>query len=495
MEYGLFTMPSHPPERKLYDGHQWDLQQLRWADELGFSEAWIGEHHTAPWEPHPSPDLLVAQALTQTKQMRIGPGGFLMPFHHPAELANRVAMLDHLAQGRLNFGVAASGLPSDWSMFNVDGMSGQNREMTRESLDIILRLWSDEPEFDYKGKYWHVTKAGTMFGTLRPHIKPFQQPHPPIGVAGLSKGSDTLKLAGERGFWPLSLNLNPAYVGTHWEAVEQGAARSGRTPKRSDWRMVREVFIADTDAEAMRLSAGGHDGADDARVLPPAPRRLRVPRIPETLTRRAGFRRDAGVLRQAQLARRLAQDGGREAPRHLRGRRRLRHAARCSASTTPTIPRPGTTPWSFSPRRSCPSSNPSSPSSARPRRVARRTRVAHGTRVGPRRVRPRRRGWEGAPSLEHAESPPSVAAPASHEMGPRRLRQRPEDTVPGRAPPPTPTAPRAQHPEPRSQCKIHRASSSAIGQFRRRPRTVGWGWGRGCGPRDRVFCGKSKSRT
>ena len=42
MQYGLFTMPSHPPERSLYDGHRWDLQTLRWADELGFSEAWIG---------------------------------------------------------------------------------------------------------------------------------------------------------------------------------------------------------------------------------------------------------------------------------------------------------------------------------------------------------------------------------------------------------------------------------------------------------------------
>jgi alkanesulfonate monooxygenase SsuD/methylene tetrahydromethanopterin reductase-like flavin-dependent oxidoreductase (luciferase family) len=46
-------------------------------------------------------------------------------------------MLDHLAQGRLNFGVAASGLPSDWAMFNVDGMSGQHREMTREALEIV----------------------------------------------------------------------------------------------------------------------------------------------------------------------------------------------------------------------------------------------------------------------------------------------------------------------------------------------------------------------
>ena len=108
MQYGLFTMPSHPPECGLYDGHLWDLQTLRWADELGFAEAWIGEHHTAPWEPHPSPDLLIAQALMETKKIRLAPGGFLLPYHHPAELANRVAMLDHMAQGRLNFGVAAS---------------------------------------------------------------------------------------------------------------------------------------------------------------------------------------------------------------------------------------------------------------------------------------------------------------------------------------------------------------------------------------------------
>src|SRR5262249_57306702 len=85
-----------------------------------------------------------------------GPGGFLLPYHHPAELANRVAMMDHLSDGRLNFGVAASGLPSDWAMFNVDGMSGQNREMTREALEIILKLWSEPAPFTYQGKYWTV---------------------------------------------------------------------------------------------------------------------------------------------------------------------------------------------------------------------------------------------------------------------------------------------------------------------------------------------------
>jgi alkanesulfonate monooxygenase SsuD/methylene tetrahydromethanopterin reductase-like flavin-dependent oxidoreductase (luciferase family) len=169
-------------------------------------------------------------------------------------------MLDHMAQGRLNFGVAASGLPSDWAMFNVDGYAGQHREMTREALDIILKLWTAEEAFDYPGKYWQVSKTDLMLRTLRPHIKPFQKPYPPIGVAGVSKGSDTLKLAGEHGFLPMSLNLNQTYVASHWESVEEGARRSGRTPSRAQWRLVREIFVADTDAEAWRLSVGSMMG-------------------------------------------------------------------------------------------------------------------------------------------------------------------------------------------------------------------------------------------
>jgi len=260
MEFGYFTMPSHPPERGLKEGHDFDLEVLRWLDQLGFSECWIGEHHTAPWEPHPAPDLLIAQSLKETTRLRMGPGGFLLPYHHPAELANRVAMLDHLSEGRLLFGIAASGLPSDWAMFNVDGMSGTNREMTREALDIILRMWSATEPFHHAGKYWKVDRPDTMFGFLKPHLKPLQRPHPPIGVAGLSKNSDTLKLAGERGFLPLSLNLNPAYVGSHWDSVEEGARKTGRTPWRGDWRLVREVFVAETDEEAWRLSVGGMMG-------------------------------------------------------------------------------------------------------------------------------------------------------------------------------------------------------------------------------------------
>ena len=286
MEFGYFAMPSHPPERGLKAGHDWDLQTLRWLDELGYTEAWIGEHYTAPWEPHPSPDLLIAQALMQTKRIRIGPGGFLLPYHHPAELAARVAMLDHLSEGRLNFGVAASGLPTDWAMFQVDGIAGvQPRDDARGARHHpapVERRTELRPTRASSGR-WRSPEP--MFGFLKPHIYPLQKPHPPIGVAGFSKQSDTLKLAGERGFLPLSLNLNPAYVASHWEAVEIGAARTGRTPNRADWRLVREVFVADTDEEAWRLSVGGMMGRMMREYFLPLLRQLRVPRVPSSTIR------------------------------------------------------------------------------------------------------------------------------------------------------------------------------------------------------------------
>src|SRR4029453_10578793 len=167
MKYGLFMMPSHPPERNIYDAHQWDLDYLALCESLGYDEAWIGEHFTSPWEPIPAPDIMIAQALMRTKRIKLGTGAHLLPFHHPAELAHRVAYLDHLAQGRFLFGVGSSGLPSDWGLFNIDGNAGQHRDMTREALDIILKLWESEKPFRYEGKFWTVNYPDAMYADLR----------------------------------------------------------------------------------------------------------------------------------------------------------------------------------------------------------------------------------------------------------------------------------------------------------------------------------------
>src|SRR5216684_8609650 len=163
-------------------GEEYDLEMLRLADRFGYSEAWIGEHFTSPWEPNPAPDLLIAQALMQTKHITLAPGAHLLPYHHPAELACRVAFMDHLAQGRYMFGIGASGLPSDWQLFCVDGVKGENRDMTREALDVILNIWASDGGYQHTGKYWKVDVPKPMLRTLKHHLKPFQQPHPPIGI-------------------------------------------------------------------------------------------------------------------------------------------------------------------------------------------------------------------------------------------------------------------------------------------------------------------------
>ena len=95
-------------------------------------------------------------------------------------------------------------------------------------------------------------RPASDFDFLGLHLKPFQRPHPPIGIAGLSAKSPTLELAGERGFLPLSISLNDAHTASHWDSVLRGAAKSGRTPQRSDWRLVREVYVAPTDELARK---------------------------------------------------------------------------------------------------------------------------------------------------------------------------------------------------------------------------------------------------
>ena len=270
MELGYFAMPSHPPERSLRDGHEWDLASLRMLDALGYQEAWIGEHHTAVWEPHPAPDLLIAQAFRETTRLRIGPGGFLLPYHHPAELANRVAMLDHISDGRLNFGVAASGLPSDWAMFGVDGMSGVNREMTREALEIILRLWSDEPHFEYRGQVLERHEAGTdvrlpasAYPTLADAASADRRGGSVEGIGyaetGRGAGLPAAQPQPERGLYRIPLGGGGGGCRAHRaRARPRELAACARSVRGRDGR------------EGVGAVRERNDGADDAGVFPAA---------------------------------------------------------------------------------------------------------------------------------------------------------------------------------------------------------------------------------
>ena len=119
MKLGLFMMPVHPPEKPRTLCFEEDIELIVRADELGFTEAWIGQHHTVAWEPIPSNDVFIANVFPRTRTIRLGPGVSIIPQHHPANVAVRLALLDHLSHGRLNCGFGQGGVPTDHELFGL----------------------------------------------------------------------------------------------------------------------------------------------------------------------------------------------------------------------------------------------------------------------------------------------------------------------------------------------------------------------------------------
>jgi alkanesulfonate monooxygenase SsuD/methylene tetrahydromethanopterin reductase-like flavin-dependent oxidoreductase (luciferase family) len=259
MRGGYFAMPLHPPGSDPAQTMDEDLEQLAVLDRLGYDEAWIGEHFTAMWENIPCPDLFIARALGVTKTMKLATGVSCLPNHTPLMLAQRIAQLDQMARGRFYWGVGSGGFPGDFELFGVDPKSGEQRAITRALLDTVLALWNDPKPGVWESKYWRFTVPEHQDDIgLQLHLKPYQRPHPPIGVAGVNIASDTLVLGGERGYIPMSINfVPPRILKTHWDAVEQGAARTGRTPNRVTWRIARDVHVADTNERARREALEG----------------------------------------------------------------------------------------------------------------------------------------------------------------------------------------------------------------------------------------------
>lgn len=249
LQLGLFVVPLHFPERPVADCWDDDIALLVHADRLGFAEAWIGEHYCIRWENLPAPELLIARALGATKQIRLGAGVHVLAYHHPAILAHKIAALDHLSRGRLMLGVGAGGTPSDFEMMGLAIGGDEHRQRMLEALDMILALWRSEGQAVIHGKFWDLKVPFPNHKmTWEYHLRPYQQPHPPIAVAGTSPGSGTLGWGAGRGYLPISFfDLNLEILKSHWETIRDGARKGGREISRDAWRIARVVYVAETD--------------------------------------------------------------------------------------------------------------------------------------------------------------------------------------------------------------------------------------------------------
>ncbi|MGW0949215.1 LLM class flavin-dependent oxidoreductase [Streptomyces sp. NPDC002623] len=254
MDIGMFYA-YQLPDTSPADGFDWDMQTIRWAEEYGIAEAWFAEHFAVGWERWPAPELHVAAAARETSRLRLGTAANLLPYHNPVALAYRLMSLDHITRGRLIAGFGAGAYEADARLFGTD-LAAQNREMLEEGQELIRAIWKNKGEgLKIEGKYFSVDVPPMdnplLLGN---HWTPYQEGGPRVAVPVFSPRSSTLRQAGTRGDIPISIAFNDEFLAGHWEVYSEGAASTGLVADRRDWRVLRDVIVADTDEKALELA-------------------------------------------------------------------------------------------------------------------------------------------------------------------------------------------------------------------------------------------------
>ncbi len=247
MKFGIFLAPFHDPRDNPTLAIHRDLELIELLDELGYDEAWVGEHHSAGWETIASPEAFIAAAAERTKHIKLGTGVVSLPYHHPLIVADRMVFLDHLTRGRVLFGVGPGALVTDAYMMGIDPST--QRPRMEEALGVILRLFREEEPLTYEADWFTLKEA-------RLQLRPYTQPHMPVAVAAVQSPAGMV-CAGKYGIGVLSFSIprgggGISAVREFWEIAEKTAAEYGNTVSRDDWRVVMHVHLAESREEAMR---------------------------------------------------------------------------------------------------------------------------------------------------------------------------------------------------------------------------------------------------
>lgn len=257
MNLGFFTMPLHRPEKPWGQALAEDREAVILAERLGFSEVWIGEHFSTKAEQIPAPLIFLATLIEQTSTIRLGTGVVNLPHHHPVVVAAEAALFDQLSGGRLMLGVGPGGLMSDAELFGREDM-GERYAVAMESLDAILRLWSQDAPLEFEGEHWRLALERQVWpqAGVGAFPKPLQQPHPPVAMAMVGPGGRTPELIAERGFIPISSNFVPvANVEAQWRTYAETRERMGAAADPSVWRVCRNILVTESDAQAEEILA------------------------------------------------------------------------------------------------------------------------------------------------------------------------------------------------------------------------------------------------
>ena len=191
------------------------IEQCVAADEAGFHGVWFVEHHfLTGFSASPCPEVILGALSGQTKRIRLGFGVVILPYHHPVRVAERVAMVDQLSHGRVEFGTGRSA-PYEQTGMGIDPR--ETRDRWSESLTMIPKIWESDM-FEWEGRFWSVPSRQVL-------PKPYQKPHPPIWVAALQ--SATYELAAEKGIGVMALGISaPSKLVPHIRTYKENVRKS-----------------------------------------------------------------------------------------------------------------------------------------------------------------------------------------------------------------------------------------------------------------------------
>src|SRR5262245_57830149 len=210
-------------------------------DRLGFDGVGFNEHHTSPYGLMNSPNLMAASAAQRTRRIKLLIYGNLLPLHDPLRLAEELAMLDCLSNGRIVSGFAR-GIPREHNVYRVP--LRDSRARFEEAWEIIRRAWTEE-EFSYAGKFWSYENVAIW-------PRPVQQPHPPVWVP-VSGSKETIEWAGKYDI-PITPGLVPTR-GLREDIIRYYArclAQHGHRLTPDHLIIQASVYVADSKAEAVK---------------------------------------------------------------------------------------------------------------------------------------------------------------------------------------------------------------------------------------------------
>src|ERR1700728_907989 len=236
-----FSNQNYDPEKGAELYHDY-LDQMEFADQLGFDGVCLNEHHQTAYGMMPIPGVL-AGALTRTvKHSNIATLGRALPLvNNPLNIAEEYAMLDNLTRGRIIAGFVR-GIGAEYHSTGVNPAYSQER--FAEAHDLIIKAWTEPGPFEYFGKHY-------QFRYVNPWPRPYQTPHPPIWIPSQGSSSTIRWAAMMR--YTYCQTLSPiAAVAKFFQLYRDEADKAGyqATPDQLAWS--NTIYVADTDKKAMR---------------------------------------------------------------------------------------------------------------------------------------------------------------------------------------------------------------------------------------------------